>query len=260
MMCVMKPTWLASLLALIAVPTIANAHLKITSHQSRYGDNVLKDGPCGLADGERTTDRVYIAKPGTQVNLVWDEYVNHPSFYRIDFDVDGDDDFADPILACADQTSVEDCFDTTNSGPYMVNNIPDVAAAVQNYLYTLPNVECDNCTLQVVQAMQDKPPFTTPGNEMYYQCIDIILSNSGPDELTLFDPLAPDAGPVVGDPDAGTPDAGPNDPDAGSGPSAGDAGNSPRPAEGGCQTSGTSAGGLWLVLLAGALWRRRSIA
>jgi len=153
------------------------------------------------------------------------KYVNHPSFYRIDFDLDGDDDFSDPILPCVDQTSIEDCFDTTNSGPYMVNNIIDEAAAVQNY-----------------------------------QCIDIILSNSGPDELTLFDPLAPDAGPVVGVPDAGTAgtaDAGPNDPDAGSGPSAGDAGNAPRPAEGGCQTSGTSQGGLWLVLLVGAFWWRR---
>lgn len=28
--------------------------------------------------------RVYIAKPGTQVTLIWDEFTNHPNFFRID--------------------------------------------------------------------------------------------------------------------------------------------------------------------------------
>ncbi|MFA9472798.1 MAG: hypothetical protein ACERNK_19695, partial [Deltaproteobacteria bacterium] len=40
---------------------------------------------------------------------------------------------------------------------------------------TLPNVTCDNCTLQVIQVMYDKPPYTTPGNDIYYQCADLVL-------------------------------------------------------------------------------------
>ena len=235
---------LASILVL-AFAQSAHAHLSVTSHQPRYGTE-QKAGPCGLADGLRTTDKVYIAKPGTQVTIEWNETIDHPSTYRIDFDLDGDDDFKNPILPCIDQTSIADCFDITNTGPYMVNNITDEPAAIQSYLYTLPNVECANCTLQVIQTMHDKPPFTDPGNEIYYQCVDIILDNNGPDVLTLVD-----APPMA--------DAGPGDADASPvGPGASDAGIvETKPIDGGCQTSGSSASGALLLLLA-ALWMRKS--
>lgn len=39
----------------------------------------------------------------------------------------------------------------------------------------LPDVECDNCTLQAIQVMYDKPPYVTPGNDLYYQCADLVL-------------------------------------------------------------------------------------
>lgn len=242
----MKLRWIAAPALVMGLSQQADAHLRLTSHQSRYGDT-QKAGPCGQTDGVRTTDKVYIAKPGTEVTLIWDEYINHPSFYRIDFDLDGDD-FSAPILPCADQNSIDDCFDTTDTGPYMVNNITDDAAAVQSYVYTLPDVECTNCTLQVIQAMHDKPPYTDPGNEIYHQCIDIILDNNGPDVLTLVDaPDLPDAGAVPPGPDAGTvgnPDAGDaidEDPDGC-----------------GCQSSGRSgAGSLFLFALGALLLRRR---
>ena len=82
----MKRPLLLALPFLLCLSQSADAHLRLTSHQARYGDS-QKAGPCGVADGVRTTDKVYIAKPGTQVMLVWDEFINHPSFYRIDFDL-----------------------------------------------------------------------------------------------------------------------------------------------------------------------------
>lgn len=253
----MKLAWIATPIVLLSLSPVADAHFRVTSHEARYGDD-QKQGPCGVTDGERTTDKVYIAKPGTQVTLIWDEFINHPSFFRIDFDLDGDDGFNNPILACGDQTSIADCFDTTNTGPYMLNNILDDAAAVQNQVYTLPDVECTNCTLQVIQAMHDKPPYTDPGNEFYYQCIDIILDNNGPDVLTLVAGNGADAGPGAGDsPDAGG--AGSDD-DAGGGGGGGGGdgtGGNDGPVGGGCQTSGNQAGGLWLLLLGGLMWRRR---
>jgi MYXO-CTERM domain-containing protein len=252
----MKLAWLAAPIALLSFSQVADAHLRLTSHEARYGDS-QKQGPCGLTDGERTTDKVYIAKPGTQVMLTWDEFINHPSFYRIDFDLDGAD-LVNTVVACADKTSIEDCFDTTNVGPYMVNNIPDDPAAVQSYVFTLPDVECTNCTLQVIQAMHDKPPFETSpsNNDIYYQCIDIILDNNGPDVLTLVDGTAPDAGPGPIDDDAGAvtgADAGANARDAGGSEGGGAVDGS------GCQTSGSSqTGGLWMLLLGALWWRRRN--
>ena len=251
----MKYSPLLALPFLLCVSQSAEAHLRLTSHQARYGDQ-QKAGPCGTANGQRTTDKVYIAKPGSQVMLVWDEYIGHnPSFYRIDFDLDGDDDFTVPILPCADQNSIEDCFDLTNTGPYMVNNIEDVPEAVQGYLYTLPDVECDNCTLQVVQVMQDKPPFTDPGNEMYYQCVDIVLDNNGPDELTLIGAEPADAGPTSAGADAGANPGG----DAGAN-AGGDAGGSNAdPVGGGCQSSGSSQGLLVALVALLALYRRQRL-
>ena len=40
---------------------------------------------------------------------------------------------------------------------------------------TLPEVECDNCTLQVMQVMTDAPPFGG-GDDLYYQCADLVLA------------------------------------------------------------------------------------
>ncbi len=42
----------------------------------------------------------------------------------------------------------------------------------------LPNIECDNCTLQMLQYLNPGPPYA-PGN-FYYQCADITLSAAAP--------------------------------------------------------------------------------
>lgn len=240
---------LLAIAGILAIATPASAHFELTSHMSRYGRDVLKAGPCGMADGQRTADRVYIGKPGIQVMLVWEEYIQHPGYYRIDFDDDGDDGFANPILpGCdADPENEIACFDrTTPVDSPMVNDIPDDAT---NYLYTLPNIECDNCTLQVIQAMTDKPPYNT-GNEIYYSCIDLILSADGPDELTLIETGGSDAGPGGGGGD------GSGDGD-GMGGGMGGGGTS----MGGCQTAGGSGGAGFALLVLGAmvLWRRRRV-
>lgn len=240
----MKTRLLVAPILLLSFAQTADAHLRLMSHETRSGDN-QKPGPCGGID-VRSTDKVYIAKPGTEVTFIIDEYIPHPGFFRIDVDLDGQDNLLTPVLPCLDQTDEVACFDRTNTGPYMVNNIQN-GSGIFNHVYTLPDVECDNCTIQIVQAMTDKAPYTVDGNEMYHQCIDIVLANDGPDVLTLVG-----GAPAV--------DAGPNDPDpadAGAGNAGGDAGQTGRaPASGGCQSS-SSTGGVLFLLLAMAFWWRR---
>lgn len=36
-------------------------------------------------------------EPGASIQVVWNEYVDHPGHFRISFDIDGDDDFVDPV-------------------------------------------------------------------------------------------------------------------------------------------------------------------
>jgi len=177
----------ALLLSLAALsPSEARAHLGLDSPASRYGADVLKTGPCGVADGERTLNVTYY-EPGETIQVIWDEYVDHPGHYRIAFDDNGDDDFADPATM----------MEFYSNDTVLLDEIADKGPGERDYVatVTLPNVTCDNCTLQVIQVMYDKPPYTTPGNDIYYQCADLVLREGGE---------PPDAGIV---PDAGT-DAG----------------------------------------------------
>jgi len=177
----------ALLLSLAALsPSEARAHLGLDSPASRYGADVLKTGPCGVADGERTLNVTYY-EPGETIQVIWDEYVDHPGHYRIAFDDDGDDDFVDPATM----------MEFYSNDTVLLDEITDKGPGERDYVatVTLPNVTCDNCTLQVIQVMYDKPLYTTPGNDIYYQCADLVLREGGE---------PPDAGIV---PDAGT-DAG----------------------------------------------------
>lgn len=110
---------------------------------------------------------------------MWLETVDHPGHYRISFDLDGSDFFIPP-----NTTATTVGLDPT----VMIDLIPDVQGnlpiAGRMYMQeiTLPNVECANCTLQVIQLMTDKPPYTTDtlSDDVYFQCADIQLSNSAP--------------------------------------------------------------------------------
>ena len=43
---------------------------------------------------------------------------------------------------------------------------------------TMPDIECDNCTLQLMQVRYDAPPFTSGGdsNDIHRACADVTLS------------------------------------------------------------------------------------
>ena len=208
-------------------PAEARAHLGLDVPTSRYGPDTLKTGPCGVAGGERTTNVTYF-EPGETIEVRWDEYVDHPGHFRIAFDDDGVDDFVDPATM----------MELYSNDAVLLDGIADKGQGERDYVatVTLPDLSCDNCTLQVIQVMYDKPPYTTPGNDIYYQCADLVLREAG----TL--------------PDAGT------DTDAGPRTSA-EAGTG---AGGGCNVgNGTiaelGAFPLLLLILLGRLARRRRL-
>jgi len=207
----MRFSYIAFFLTLVALsPVEARAHLGLDSPTSRYGPDVLKTGPCGVAGGERTGNVTYY-EPGETIEVRWEEYIDHPGHYRIAFDDEGDDDFVDPA------TMMEDYSNHT----VLLDLIPDKGAGERNYVetVTLPNLTCDNCTLQVIQVMYDKEPYETPGNDIYYQCADLVLREGA---------APPDAGTGA---DAGT------DADAGPG------------TDGGCSASRGRADGLGMMSL-----------
>lgn len=186
-------------LALAAAPALltaatAHAHISVEgggTHKARFSDDSLKDSPCGAAGGRGTN--IYRYKPGATITLSILETISHPGYFRIAFDADGDDDFVIPSGTSGENG---DCAgdakcgmgkeDYCNNDSVLLDNLdPHERGEQKKYTWsvTLPNIECDNCTLQVIQMMNDLnfhfAPF--PDDDIYYQCIDLVLSNDAPD-------------------------------------------------------------------------------
>jgi hypothetical protein len=166
--------WLPVLGAMVfGTAAQARAHIRMTAPTARHDQ--LKLGPCGAGPDDPRGTNVHTFRPGQALTLTWEETVDHPGHYRIAFDEDGQDDFVDPKS-----------FDDRSGGPgVLVDGIPDRAGGgTYSQEVTLPDVECDNCTIQVIQMMTDKPPYASGGNDLYYQCIDVVLRADAPEDPT----------------------------------------------------------------------------
>jgi hypothetical protein len=162
-------------LALLA-PASIRAHVRLTYPAARYPapDTELgqqnKDPPCGVAGDARPSDsaRLTVLEPGQTLDVQFRETIDHPGFFRISFDDDGQDAFVLP-------TSLADVQEVP-ALPVLVDNIADGPAGAYSVQVTLPDVECEGCTLQLMQVMlnEPEPPWTVVKN-LYFQCADIAL-------------------------------------------------------------------------------------
>jgi hypothetical protein len=146
------------------------AHVDLTYPPMRheYSNNGQKTGPCGSGPA---TGAVTTFGPGATITVTWDETINHPGHYRISFDADGgDDDFVDPSG-----------YDDFYVAPSVVaDDIPDMGGNSFSQQITLPETECDLCTIQLIQVMTDKPPWGPGGgDDIYYWCADIAIKDGG---------------------------------------------------------------------------------
>lgn len=129
----------------------ASAHIRLDFPTGRYSDDFLKSPPCGKGSDDPRSTNANTFEPGATITVRWTETIDHTGYFRVAFDADGNDfdDFEDPSHQLGRKE------DPTNlSG---VEYTMDV---------TLPNEECDNCTLQLIQDM---------GGSVYYQCADLVL-------------------------------------------------------------------------------------
>lgn len=209
----MRIAIVSSLLCLgLGLTSPARAHLHLVEPAARDGGEELKDGPCGQTGSVRGSV-VTTFEAGQTIEIVIDEYIDHPSHYRVAFDVDGDDDFEDPVCLenCATNGGPDPVFAPGDPEIVLVDFIADAGTREQRFTVTLPDVVCDRCTLQVIQVMYDKRPYTIGGNDNYYQCADVVLV-ARPGSDAGVEP-GEDAGPTVdgGASDAGTRDAGTRD-------------------------------------------------
>ncbi|MDB4963743.1 MAG: uncharacterized protein JWP01_3742 [Myxococcales bacterium] len=240
------------LVSLATLAGVADAHIHLTYPQARTDSQTgdQKDQHCGVANQVRNPARVTELRPGATITVTWLETINHPGWYRIAFQPNGQifgippasNGQANPLgtlIAGNFPTANQEGVDNDNGSIVLKDRIPDGTLSTQ---VTLPSMECTNCTLQFIQVMIDKPDYTTDAasDDIYFNCADITLSNAAP--------MAPDAGPGAG------PDAGAGGPDAGTG---GGDGN----VSGGCSaTGGGGALGPIALVLGALLLRRRRAA
>jgi len=144
---------------LLALAGTAGAHATLDYPPPRTQAN--KAGPCG-ASGSTRGSNVTAFDPGTTITVVWDETVDHPGHFRIAFDDDGND-FQNP-------STPDDNFATTLMEP-----IADKDGGRYEQQITFPDIECTNCTLQLIQVMTTSIPY----NSFYFQCADITLVPGG---------------------------------------------------------------------------------
>jgi hypothetical protein len=178
----------------------AHAHIDMYGElKGRGGDQKVK--PC---EGEPRSDEPYEFEPGATIELGVMEGIPHDGYFRIAFDNDGTD-FKDPqsiapinpdrygegkkcLGTAKDRCGKSDFCNMSSdgNGPTVLwdNLDPHLGADVtlgqtRTWTVKLPNVECDNCTLQVMQVMEDPVgdehgPFDGD-KDLYYRCVDIVL-------------------------------------------------------------------------------------
>jgi hypothetical protein len=211
----------------------AHAHIVVTGdHVSRWNEMFdTKVGPCGTPKGP-ARQNVYTYQAGETITVEINEFIAHPGYFRIAFDDDGDDDFLDPrwivpqdpegrLGGCprndVDQCRPEGEGDFFNNDTVLMDNLnPHLAAETEgtwSWEVTLPDIACDNCTLQIIQVMEDPlghgdyntSPELGENNDVYHQCIDLILEGpiggDGAGDGTMTP--ATDAGTPMDAPDGG---------------------------------------------------------
>ena len=132
-------------LAILLVPSLASAHAALSDPTPRSTENGLTTEPCGdLPAGAPT---MFMA--GETITVSWAVGQGHGGFLQIDF-AEADDVFGETILA---------------------TDIPDTEGSPTSMDVTLPDVDCDACTLRLIQI--------NPDEANYVSCADVQLVGGG---------------------------------------------------------------------------------
>jgi hypothetical protein len=105
--------------------------------------------------------------------VTWDVYVQHPSYFRIAFDLDGDDSFSERSSAPADPDRDDPTELLAGEGEIILDYVVDRQGELERveHAVTLPREACANCTLQLTQFTYNVPV----DDAVYYQCVDMVL-------------------------------------------------------------------------------------
>jgi hypothetical protein len=126
----------------------------------RNASTGLKSGPCGNVPRTQTPT---IYEAGQEIEVQWEETINHPGYFKVSFSKENDTDWL--VLLPR--------YNDTLNGRIEAGATHKYSATVK-----LPNLTCEKCTLQLIQVMVDTEPKegeSLPPSSFYYSCSDVKL-------------------------------------------------------------------------------------
>ena len=174
----------------VAIPHAGSAHFILEQPTGWIEGNFLGDpqklGPCGgtSKDPGKPTGVVTPVKGGSLLHLKVKETVYHPGHFRVALAVlDRAELPADPEDVTRDgprgPISVSGKVDPNPKPPVLVDGLWDHHVKVPGQEFEtdvkLPNINCDHCSLQLIQFMEEHG-VNPDGRFTYHHCADLKIS------------------------------------------------------------------------------------
>lgn len=174
----------------LVLPKAAEAHFNLLAPPSSNTGNNMEGGkgapPCGPDTTPAATPTA--VQGGSMFTLKINETVYHPGFYRIAIALKSRSELpADPtVWGDANKTMVLPITGPGNSvsadatgtaWPVLANNLfsTHTSTGAQQTEIRIPNVNCDDCTLQVIEFMAQHGP-NPGGGYFYHHCADLKIT------------------------------------------------------------------------------------
>lgn len=185
----------------LAAPSAAPAHFILQQPASWLVESPLGDpqkaGPCGgtTADPGTPTGMVTPMTGGSMLHIKVKETVYHPGFYRVALAVlDRSELPADPEDVTRPgprgPVSVSGKIDPNPKPPVLLDGLWEHRQRSTEAFETdvkLPNINCEHCTLQVIQFMEEHG-VNTDGRFTYHHCADLKITADPKAPLDAFWP------------------------------------------------------------------------
>ena len=173
-----------------AAPAVTWAHFILVKPQSWIEEDRLGDpqklGPCGgtTAKAGTPTSIVTPVAGGELLRIKVKETIYHPGHFRVALSVlDRSELPADPEDVTKEgprgPLSVSGKVDPIPKPPVLVDGIFDhhrrVAGQEFDTYVKIPNINCDHCSLQIIQFMEEHP-INPDGRFTYHHCADLKVT------------------------------------------------------------------------------------
>jgi MYXO-CTERM domain-containing protein len=186
--------------SLLALPATAQAHFTLLSPPpaSKSTNGGKGDPPCGPTD--LASNVVTPVMGGSKLMLQVSETVFHPGFYRVALSIKSRSelpldnvvkDASGKVLPPAGPgTAASAVYQDPPVFPVLADNLWPHTSDMKMFSgeVTLPNVNCDKCTLQVIEFMAEHGSNGPKAGYFYHHCADLKIT-ADPSK-PVFDPTA----------------------------------------------------------------------